>query len=574
MKKDRAFGWVQDPADWSKLRHAVGVFCAGSAFHKKVRQKVRKLVPINDGRQDLLDALLRNPLRLTYRELVGTAFTPRSSAHCNGIIQAAIKGQKRDFIADWPADNFLRWAHALGFVRWHAREDSFEATAQGIALSNTTENSDEEYRIYAAGLLSYPPATRVLNLLGDAAQRSDCMTKFAIGGRLGFQGEKGFTHIDENFFINEFARVSDADKKKMKSNWEGDADKYARMICSWMVNLKHPWVRKTKKEFSVTVGGVTRTEKLVAYTLTKRGFEERKRISGSSSSRKSPKFVPYEMLCTKIEGRDFLRKRRALITQAVCKKPLSIDEIKQYLDSENMQSGEAAIRADLDGLNNTGISIDRMSGERFRCRDSIRGLRIPRGEMPVDSAIRKQMEDCGERLSKIPRDFLVLVEMSFDSTRSRIFEIKIVELLTQHCNFFGLHLGGGSRPDGAVYCSDYGVIIDAKSYAKGFSIPVSECDKMARYVHEVFNHPASNKTRWWNVFPASLGEFVFLFVSGKFTGDFRARLQALAKRNQNNSPGAAITASTLLLIAEKIAAKKIDHAKFKAKISCLDEVSV
>ncbi|MGR3914503.1 MAG: hypothetical protein OD918_08295 [Gammaproteobacteria bacterium] len=572
MKEGRAFGWVQDPAKWGNLRRAVGVFCPDSAFHKQMQKKIRQLVQMDDGRQSLADALSRRPLQLTYRELIGTAFTPRSAARCNGIIQAAIEGQKRGFIADWPADNFLRWAHALGFVRWHASTDRFDATARGISLSKTTENSDAEYRIYAAALLSYPPATRVMNLLGDAAQRDGCMTKFAIGGQLGFQGEKGFTHIDENFFVKELALASKEDKKTMKRNWEGDADKYARMICSWMSNLKHPWARKVDKEFSVAVDGTPRTEKLTAYALTKRGFEERKRTSGISSSPKSPKFVPYEMLCTKSAGRDFLRKRRALITQAICKKPLSIDEIKRRLASENMQSGEAAIQADLDGLRNIGIFVEELPGGRFHCRDNIRGLRIPRHEPPADDAIRQSMEKCGERLHKIPRDFLVLVEMSFDKTRSRMFEIKIVELLTQHCNFSGKHLGGGSRPDGAVYCKDYGVIIDAKSYAEGFSIPVTECDKMARYVYEAFRHPADNKTRWWSVFPPSIQKFLFLFVSGKFTGDFSARLHALGNRNEQNAPGAAITATTLLLVAEKIAAKEIGHDEFRKKISCLDEV--
>lgn len=573
MKEDRTFGWVQDPSNWSSLRCAVAVFCPGSAFHKQMRKTIRQLVRMDDGRQSLIAALSRRPLRLTYRELIGTAFTPRATARCNGIIQAAIKGQKRDFIADWPADNFLRWAHALGFVRWHAKGDCFEATAHGIALSNTVENSDAEYRIYAEALLSYPPVARVLHLLSDAAQRGDCMTKFAIGGQLGFQGEKGFTHIDENFFVKEFALASKEGKKMMKRNWEGDADKYARMICSWMSNLKHPWARKVDKEFSVTVDGTPRTEKLTAYTLTKRGFEERKRTSGISSSPKLPKFVPYEMLCTKHAGRDFLRKRRALITQAICKKPLSIDEIKRHLASENMQSGESAIRADLDGLNNTGLSIEKLPDGRFCCRDNIRGLRIPRREAPTDDSIRQLMEECGERLHNIPRDFLVLVEMAFNKKRSRMFEIKIVELLTQHCNFSGRHLGGGSRPDGAVYCKDYGVIIDAKSYADGFRISATERDKMSRYVYEAFRHPADNTTRWWNVFPASLQKFVFLFVSGKFTGKFRAQLKALAARNEQNAPGAAITAFTLLLLAEKISAKEIGRDEFRKKISCLDEVS-
>ena len=63
----------------------------------------------------LLSSIMTNTnTKLKYSDLVGTAFNPRSSARCNGIVQATVKGQQRPFISDWPADNFVRWAQCLG----------------------------------------------------------------------------------------------------------------------------------------------------------------------------------------------------------------------------------------------------------------------------------------------------------------------------------------------------------------------------------------------------------------------------------------------------------------------------
>lgn len=39
------------------------------------------------------------PLKIKYTDLIGTAFTPRSSARCNGIVQATVEGQKENLLA-------------------------------------------------------------------------------------------------------------------------------------------------------------------------------------------------------------------------------------------------------------------------------------------------------------------------------------------------------------------------------------------------------------------------------------------------------------------------------------------
>lgn len=116
-KRFRTFGWVQDPSDFRSLCGVVAVFDENSSKHQELAARViPNLVEERDGRQALLDALNQRPLRIKYAHLVGTSFTPRGAARCNGIVQAAVKGQVRPFIGDWPADNFVRWAQALGFL--------------------------------------------------------------------------------------------------------------------------------------------------------------------------------------------------------------------------------------------------------------------------------------------------------------------------------------------------------------------------------------------------------------------------------------------------------------------------
>lgn len=119
-KATRAFGWVQDSSNIESLCNVVAVFDKESDFHKKlVSDIIPSLVLEKDGRQEMLDALNSSTLSIKYKLLTGTAFKPRFSSRCNGIIQAAVKGQKRPFIVDWAADSFVRWAHAIGFIKYN-----------------------------------------------------------------------------------------------------------------------------------------------------------------------------------------------------------------------------------------------------------------------------------------------------------------------------------------------------------------------------------------------------------------------------------------------------------------------
>ena len=95
--KSRTFGWVQDPSDFRSLCDVVAIFDNQSEKHGELKNlTIPRIVLECDGRQRLIDALDAEPLRISYSNLVGTGFTPRDSARCNGIVQAAVKGQKKE----------------------------------------------------------------------------------------------------------------------------------------------------------------------------------------------------------------------------------------------------------------------------------------------------------------------------------------------------------------------------------------------------------------------------------------------------------------------------------------------
>ena len=97
----RTFGWVKEPSDYESLIKVLSIFDNKSETHKELKnKKIDRLIEERDGKSHFLEVLNSIPLKIKYADLVGTSFTPRSSARCNGIVQATVKGQVRDFISD------------------------------------------------------------------------------------------------------------------------------------------------------------------------------------------------------------------------------------------------------------------------------------------------------------------------------------------------------------------------------------------------------------------------------------------------------------------------------------------
>ena len=285
--KVRTFGWVQNPSNFKKLKKVVQIFDNTSNVHKNLKNKrLVDLVEVRDGRNKFIKELNKKPLELSYSDLVGSSFSPRSSARCNGIIQATVEGQGvKKFIDDWSSDGFLRWSHALGFIEYLYESDSFKITPEGYDFSRSKAESKEEKKVLIEAIISYPPAIRVLSLLAEGNH----LTKFEIGKNLGFNGESGFTSLPQNILLDTLAKCEDGkEKSKIRGDWDGSADKYARMISGWLRKLG--LVSMLKKEFDVSLNGLTQVEYIGhAYKITYEGLKQLRRAKGINKVRRIKK---------------------------------------------------------------------------------------------------------------------------------------------------------------------------------------------------------------------------------------------------------------------------------------------
>ena len=553
----RTFGWVQDPSDFESLIKVVSIFDNKSETHKElVNEKIDRLIEERDGKSHFLEVLNSIPLKIKYADLVGTSFIPRSSARCNGIVQATVKGQVRDFISDWPADNFVRWAQALGFIKYNYFDDSFEITEEGLNLTGA-KTIEEKEDILIDSLLSYPPAVRILNLLSDGKVK----TKFELGKNLGFIGEDGFTSIPQDVLIMTLATTEDTkERNKLRTDTEGSSDKYARMIAKWLSKLG--LLVQVAKEVELNIGGKNYKEKIgQSYMITAKGIQSLNKVNGRSRHKRISKNISWEMLATKGTDRNYIRTRRALIIKSLieCKSGLTLEKIRDRLEIQTISELFTVVKDDIDGLINIGLNIEKI-GEKYYFNDEINDFIIPIIENSEKSEFTQEKDNLREKLDTLSHEYLSLVDLAFDSQQNRLFEMKTVELLTKECNYKGVHLGGSRKPDGIIYTENstdnYGVIIDTKAYSNGYNLPISQVDEMVRYVEENNKREKErNSNEWWREFGDNINKFYFSFISGKFIGNIEEKLQRITIFT--NVYGNAMTIITLLYLANEIKANRL-----------------
>lgn len=561
----RTFGWVQDPSDFDSLYKVVSIFNENSYTYKElVEHKINELVEERDGKQRLLKALEIRPLKIKYQDLVGTSFVPRSSARCNGIVQATVKGQKRPFISDWPADNFIRWAQCLGFIKYNYYDDTFEITETGLEFSNSLQD-EEKKEILENALLSYPPAVRILNLLEDGSVK----TKFELGKSMGFVGEDGFTSLPQDILVMTLGAEEDVkEKNKLRTDTEGSSDKYARMIAKWLTKIG--LLKQVTKRITVNIGNDTYTENIgQSYIITAKGIKALNKVRGKSKFKKIAKNISWEMFATKGTDRDYIRTRRSYIVKILSesKNGLSLEEIRDRLEFYAISELFTVVKDDIEGLINIGLNIT-IINDKYYFEDEINDFIIPRiiNDNSNKSNITIKKDELRENLDELSHEYLSLIDLSFDSNQNRLFEMKVVELLIRECNYKGLHLGGSRKPDGIIYTDNltdnYGVIIDTKAYSKGYDLPISQVDEMTRYVEENNKRDTTrNPNEWWDNFSDSIKECYFAFISGEFKGNIDEKLNRISIAT--NRKGVAIAIISLLKLANEIKAKRMDLEKVK-----------
>ncbi|WP_167957650.1 restriction endonuclease FokI C-terminal domain-containing protein [Anaerosporobacter faecicola] len=561
----RAFGWVQDPSNLRSLCNVTAIFDENSPMHKKLVQTILpQLVEERDGRDDLIQALQARPLRIPYSKLVGTAFKPRKDSRCNGIVQATVKGQIRPFIGEWQADNFVRWAYAFHFIQYNYEDDTFTITEEGRELVEAWEGNDalspKEISILTKAILAYPPAVRILTLL---AKEDAHLTKFELGKQLGFIGENGFTSLPQSVLLRSLAITEDPTEcSKMKADWEGSSDKYARMIAKWLSKLG--LVEMVSKTFDVSIQGkINQVTIGQAYQITTKGYMALNHIQGKSSYKKLGKNICFEMLATKAGDREYLRSRRAYLLKFLseAKSTITLEELVNKINASGISCEGSSIEDDINGLINIGLQITKeQSG--YCLQDCLSDFIIPTARLEGRSELEYKKEEVRHQLTHLSHEYLGLLDLAYDSKQNRLFELKTMQLLTEECDFEGLHLGGSRKPDGIAYSESYGIIIDTKAYSGGYSLPISQADEMERYIGEnQTRDPKVNPNEWWKNFSDTTQEFYFMFVAGHFKGKYQDQIERISCNK--SVKGAAVSIEQLLLTVNAYKAGKLDHEGIK-----------
>lgn len=570
----RTFGWVQNSSSFEDLKCTVGLFVPHSHYHQhliSILNDPNFNFKDDETRLHLQQVICQPVIKPTYMDLVGRAYKPRSSAPCDALVQAIIPSQKasKPYVDNWSAVCFVRWAEALGFIDYQEDSDSFMITDLGYNFVGSGKDFPKNHSL-EQGLLSYSPVHRILSLLRDS--QNEPLSKFQIGSQLGFMGESGFTSISHDLVFEQLAREIDKEQiKEIRSNIEGSSDKYARMICGWLIKMG--WVDQANRAVfnkklnkNVSFGH--------CFKITLKGLQKINLLEGKSRHAMIPKRISWYMLATNAENKDYLRNRRFAILYFLKNKPnfVPIQDIVAYVNKEvGGNETVPVIQKDLLGLQGMGLQIKWDNQHHIKLLSSFCDFKPPKD---VDYRIKPKNENLEtykrlllEKLPYLKPELVELVEISRNKKQSQVFELKVSEVFKEHFGFGSLHLGGVSKPDCICWRSDieenWGIIVDAKAYKDGFGFPISERDKMIRYVDENKKRDkAVNHNEWWLNFPTDLKNYYFLFVSSEFSNNASASLNDIYIRT--GVKGGALNVEQLLMGANYIAhsRKYIELEKF------------
>lgn len=561
----RTFGWVQNPSNFDNLRKTVQALDPDSKNYKKLQEHtIKEVIYFEDIRDSLQSKLNDRVCEFTYQELVGKSIDKnrkppkrRSDSVANSLLQISIlpqsvKTKGKRYTDNWTADGFLRWAVSLNFISYNRKNDTFKITDFGRKYSRSIKDSKDERDILREAMLRYPPATRVMSLLANSDKP---MTKFAIGSQLGFVGEKGFTSYDEKLMIDWLKHADGTDLKDIRANIEGTSDKYARMICGWL--LKLDFVSRKSTKYTNSLG-----EKITGfpeYTLTGDGRHSLNQANGFSKNKTKPKFVMWEFFATdnelnRKETREYIRTRRAYTLKEL-KHHHTIDSILNALKDHGIFEEKETLLADLNKLITFGIRII-IKGNEVRLLDVLNDFTIPHQTFTLtESDIEaEKIKNYFRKNTNLPEKYLELLDIAFNNKRNRDFEIVTAGLFREVYNLESIHLGGANKPDGVIYKKGkFGIILDTKAYEKGYGKSINQIDEMVRYIEDNIQRDYKrNPNKWWENFDASIpsDSFYYLWVSGKFLPSFKEQLIQTNYRTKINGGG--IEVRQLLLGANAV----------------------
>lgn len=536
----------------------------------------------NDDYNDFIAELNKTDIEIDYSKLKGkgSGSRTRKDAICTGIIQAIIEAQqnktysdvagnsitiKKPYTDDWTAEGFLRWAISCGLLEYVKDDDKCKITPLGEELANAPDNSPAETEALTKALLSYPPVIRILSLL----EAQDEQTKFDLGSKLGFKGEMGFTSMPQDAYLCDYCEATTAgERTNVRSNEEGDSDKYARGIASWCMQMG--WVESNQKDVTETYRRKSYTAKLQTYSITRKGEKALIKARGNSSNPRLARVLMFEMLASnKVSSANYLRFVRACIIKALTSSDKSTDQLKKALKGYELDVDDTAIKDHIEGLISIGLEITENAG-KYRLLDKIECLEIPARTECVKDNVVDIKDRVRNKLIHLDHKYLALIDLAYSDAASRAkknadareFEIQTADLFTKELSFNGQRLGDSRKPDVIISYGLDGTIVDNKSYKDGFNISRTCADEMSRYINENnLRQKSLNPNEWWKNFDSTITAYTFLFITSYLKGQFEDQLEYVSNAN-GGIKGAAIGVESLLYLSEGIKAGRISHADF------------
>ncbi|WP_088810680.1 MULTISPECIES: restriction endonuclease FokI C-terminal domain-containing protein [unclassified Listeria] len=574
----RTYGWVQNPSDFSKLKLVVQIFDNTSIHYQNLKSNlVKNYIPFTDIKKNLLSKLNAGIEEFTYSELVGSSKdingksvgstktdgskVKRADAVADGLIQVTIQPQSittkgKYWTDNWTSDGYLRWALSLNFLKHDRNTDTCTITELGNQFSKVVDGSTTEKDILQDALLAYPPATQVLSILDNSVAP---ITKFFIGNRLGFSGEKGFTSYDESLMLDWFRTGDKNELDKIKSNIEGTSDKYARMICTWLEKVG--FIDRHSNNI-LTVNSGERAG-FQTYSITGRGKHALKQAHGSSKNSRIEKYLTWEFLAVEGRNKNYIRSRRAYILKFL-QETKSYIKLLEKLKQLGFSDAPQVIENDIAGLNTFGIRIEKI-GNTVTLKDRIFDFSIPQLNLTQElkDAALEEKKLKYQQLTKLPIKYIELLEIAYDGRRNRDFEILVADIFKNIYKFHSILLGGGRKPDGLIFTDKFGVIIDTKAYGEGYGKLITQEDEMVRYIEDNQQRDKNrNSITWWEKFNDAIpaNSYYFMWVSSNFTGNFQEQLNSTS--NRTGVKGAALNVEQLLLGAANAQQGILDISTF------------
>lgn len=491
----RNYGWVQNTSNLTTVRDTIDLIPEYGIRHLELRELIRKF---REENKDL-------PTRWT-----------------------------------WDARCRIKAINACGLVRLDRNIQGYQLTDLGKRLKQCQKSnkfirgkrclSAEEIEIFRIGVLTNPPVIRVLDLLNqDRKGRNQGLSTYDIGSQLGFVGDPGFTHLDPNWIVaNGFSFT----------NKEGDSDKWARTIISWLTQLGYV---KKRKQYQNIEGF-----NLPLYSATPE-IENVLRYS----AKRIVKYVPSEMLCSDHHlFPKLIQKRRVLILKSLSK-PVTINQIISELSKAGIESNEQTIKFELISLQQAGFRIT-TDQSYYKLADKIfldidPNLFSTNNEQ--ETPIEKLIESLVVRYEKTIPVRLVdnLIRYSSDGSKGTNFESTIAQFFT-FLGYSTKYLGQGTGRNADVlakyiektYARSYALIIDAKASSNKYSFPINDVRKMKEYI---LKHGP-------DLLKEGIPNHAFIFTSSDFVDNVTKPLKEIYR--DTHIRGSALLVTTLLELGNLI----------------------